>query len=32
MEEFPSLLQKPTGVDVSAIYQKWQLPIEAVAH
>lgn len=28
MEEFPSLLNKATGVDVSKIYEKWQKPIE----
>jgi hypothetical protein len=27
MEEFPGLLQQATGVDVSAIYNKWQQPI-----
>jgi hypothetical protein len=29
MEEFPDLLRQATGVDVSAIYRKWQLPIAA---
>jgi predicted metalloprotease with PDZ domain len=28
MEEFPKLLEAATGVDVSAIYNKWQLPID----
>ena len=27
VEEFPSLLNQATGVDVSAIYEKWQLPL-----
>jgi predicted metalloprotease with PDZ domain len=28
MEEFPQLLNKACGVDLSAIYKKWQLPVE----
>lgn len=28
MDEFPALINKACGVDVDAIYQKWQLPIE----
>ncbi|HET9824075.1 MAG TPA: hypothetical protein VFP87_02010 [Chitinophagaceae bacterium] len=28
MEEFPSLISKAAGVDLSKIYQKWQQPIE----
>jgi predicted metalloprotease with PDZ domain len=33
MEEFPRLLEQATGVDVSAIYNKWQQPItESPAH
>ena len=28
MQEFPSLINNATGVDVSNIYQKWQKPIE----
>lgn len=28
MEEFPSLINKACNIDLSAIYQKWQLPIE----
>jgi predicted metalloprotease with PDZ domain len=27
MEEFPELLKQATGVDVSAIYNKWQQPV-----
>ena len=27
VEEFPSLLEQATGVNVSAIYEKWQLPL-----
>jgi predicted metalloprotease with PDZ domain len=29
MQEFPELLNAATGVDVSAIYNKWQAPISA---
>lgn len=28
MEEFPELINKACGIDLSAIYKKWQLPIE----
>jgi predicted metalloprotease with PDZ domain len=28
MEEFPVLINKASGVDVSTIYQRWQLPVE----
>lgn len=28
MEEFPVLMQKATGVDVSAVYQKWLQPLK----
>ena len=28
MEEFPALISKAAGVDISVIYQKWQLPIQ----
>ncbi len=29
MQEFPDLMRSATGVDVSAIYNKWQAPISA---
>jgi len=28
MEEFPRLINKACGIDLSRIYQKWQLPVE----
>ena len=28
MEEFPGLINKACGIDLSRIYQKWQLPVE----
>jgi len=28
MEELPALINKAAGVDISVIYQKWQLPIQ----
>jgi predicted metalloprotease with PDZ domain len=28
MDEFPSLLNKATGVDLTRIYERWQLPIK----
>ena len=28
MEEFPLLINKACGIDLSKIYTKWQLPIE----
>jgi len=28
MDEFPALLTKACGIDLSAIYKKWQLPVE----
>jgi predicted metalloprotease with PDZ domain len=28
MEEFPLLINKASGVNLTAIYNKWQLPIE----
>ena len=28
MGEFPELINKACGIDLSAIYKKWQLPIE----
>jgi len=28
MDEFPILINKSSGVDVSAIYHKWQMPVE----
>lgn len=28
MEEFPMLINKACGIDLSEIYKKWQLPVE----
>jgi hypothetical protein len=28
IEEFPMLIDKASGVDVSTIYQKWQAPVK----
>jgi predicted metalloprotease with PDZ domain len=28
MEEFPELINKACGVDLTAIYKKWQLPVQ----
>ena len=31
LQEFPDLMKSATGVDVSAIYNKWQAPITGPA-
>lgn len=28
LEEFPTLIQKASGIDVSVVYQKWLLPVK----
>jgi predicted metalloprotease with PDZ domain len=28
MEEFPTLINKACGIDLSELYKKWQLPVE----